>query len=347
MKLLLLSLCGRDNEDEDVRYLNLYLASLRRHVIPHFDTQVLLFSTFNTKERTQARVEAFGLTPHITVRRLDDIDLPEEAVTSIKKLSHHQKIGLHMNVLFDYAQQHQFYNADWIFHTDTDIEFLNNFSGQLTAINHMRAFNPRILISCAGDSSRAFIRYKDIEYQLLPPNRWHAYTESYPPNMFNMELKQRETARIWHESQLGERLTVEPDSMKIRNDFVGMSREATDDVRRFNWVNLTYVIQKSDHLRNTAPDVFDWWSRHEAHTELPLHIAFNLDKGAVPLYDMKIGFNGLTWVQLRSQADMAKHYSSGWAPEQNFLQRSYAILQEHYSDSAPIWQHDYSNAPIV
>ena len=132
MKLLLLSLCGRDNADEDVRYLNLYLASLRRHVIPHFDTRVLLFSTFNAKERTQARIDAFGLTPYIDVRRIDDMELPSEALTALTRLSHFSKIGIHMNMLFDYAKQQNFFDADWVFHTDTDLEFLPNFSSHIT-----------------------------------------------------------------------------------------------------------------------------------------------------------------------------------------------------------------------
>jgi hypothetical protein len=342
MKLLLLSLCGRDHEEEDVRYLNLYLASLRRHVIPHFETHVLLFSTFNAKARTQARVEAFGLTPYVTVLRLEDMGLPEEAVTSINALGYFHKIGMHMNLLFDYAQQHSFFDADWIFHTDTDIEFLDNFAGQLSAITALQQFNSKIIISCAGDSNRAFIRYKDTEYRIVPPPRWHAYTEPYPTKNFDLQLAKLETNRIWSEFQLGEWLTVEPESLKIRNDFVGISRAATADAAKFNWVSLTFVIKDSRELQNNSEIVSNWWKRHEATTDLPLHVAFNLDKGASVLYDVKTGKNGgLTWIQLRPYEDMAKHYSSGWLDGQRYIDTSHAILKEHYADSESVWQHDY------
>lgn len=341
MKLLLLSLCGREHEEEDVRYLNLYLASLRRHVIPHFQTQVLLFSTFNAKTRTQARVEAFGLTPYVTVVRLEDMKLPEDAVSSINTLGYFHKIGIHMNLLFDYAQQHSFFDADWIFHTDTDIEFLDNFAGQLTAITALQQFNSKIIISCAGDSNRAFVRYKDIEYRITPPSRWHAYTEPYPPKNFDLQLTKLETNRIWHEAQLGEWLTVEPESLKIRNDFIGISRAATTDAANFNWVSLTFALKNYDGLENTQV-VSNWWKRHEATTELPLRVVFNLDKGASVLYDVKTGRNGgLTWIQLRPYEDMAKHYSSGWLDGQRYVEKSYAILKEHYADSESVWQQDY------
>jgi hypothetical protein len=341
MKLLFLSLCGRDNEAEDVRYLNLYLASLRRHVIPHFDINVLLFSTFNAKERTQARVDEFGLTSCTTVLQLSDLGLPTNAHSAITQLGHFLKIGVHMNVLFDYARQHDFFNADWIFHTDTDIEFLDNFAGQLSAITGLQAFNPKILISCAGDSYRAFIRYKDTEYIVHPPDRWRAYTEPYSAEIFNYVFKERKSKRIWHPAQLGEWLTFEPEHLKIRNDFVGISRAATIDAAQFNWISPSHVIKNSPESRDNNTPILEWWARHEMNTDLPLHIAMNQDKGGAVLYDVKTGTSGLTWIQLRPFADMAKHYASGWSEGRNFVEESYGILKERYADTASVWQHDY------
>ena len=133
-----------------------------------------------------------------------------------------------------------------------------------------------------------------------------------------------------------------PESLKIRNDFVGISRAATADAAKFNWVSLTFVIKDSRELQNNSEIVSNWWKRHEATTDLPLHVAFNLDKGASVLYDVKTGKNGgLTWIQLRPYEDMAKHYSSGWLDGQRYIDTSHAILKEHYADSESVWQHDY------
>jgi hypothetical protein len=44
MKLLFLSTCGKTKEPEDTAYINLYLASLKRHVVPHYDVKVILFN---------------------------------------------------------------------------------------------------------------------------------------------------------------------------------------------------------------------------------------------------------------------------------------------------------------
>lgn len=345
MKLLFLSLCGRENEDEDVRYLNLYLASLRRHVIPHFDTRVLLFSTFNAKERTQARIDAFGLTPYIDVRRIDDMGLPEETRVALQRLNHFPKIGIHMNMLFDYAKQQNFFDADWVFHTDTDIEFLDNFLPHITALETLRSLNPKIFVSCAGDSYPAFIRYKDEEYCFHSPKRWSVYTEPYSHDMFNMDIIARKTRRVWHPSQLGETLVFEPEHLKIRNDFVGMSR-ATAEMSSFNWIGIygglsTKLAHNSPNPPRDLVRVAELWDQHESQTPLPLRIGLQRDKGGAFLYDIKNGEGQFTWIQLRGYVDMAKHYSSGWEQQnRQFIERSHAILHEQYTDSISVWQDD-------
>jgi len=347
MKLLFLSLCGRDNEDEDVRGLNLFFASLRRHVISHFDTRVILFSTFNAKERTQARIDAFGLTPYVDLRRIDDMELPEAAKTALSRTHYFPKIGIYMNMLFDFAKQHNFYDADWIFHTDTDIEFLNNFSEHLLCFEAFSKINPRVLISCAGDSYPAFIRYKDKEYLIKPAHRWNIYTEPFFPDIFSMQFEELHSSRVWHPDQLGEWLTFEPEHLKIRNDFIGISREAAK-YTSFNWVSMSGNLFKcptetrnKENEDNNTDLVLDWWSRHEENTKLPLRLQINKDKGGALLYDIKTGNDQLTWIQLRIYQDMAKHYGSGWEQQKNnYITASYAILKKDYMDTASIWKDD-------
>lgn len=345
MKLLLLSLCGRDNEDEDVSYLNLYLASLRRHVIPHFDTRVILFSTFNATTKTQARVNAFGLGEQVRVYGYNDIGLPAETAEFLRnKVSYFPKIGLNMNLLFDYAQQHNFFEADWIFHTDTDIEFLENFAPHITALQGMTAVNPKILVSCAGDTYLHNFRYREQEYIFNYPPRWNAYTEPPPTpfeQLFLFAITRRPEPRQ-HPFDQEHRLVFNAKSVKVRNDFVGLSR-ALANTQVLNWAH-TYSPLATRGVPDSSPDMAalqELWNEHHRGSNLPLELQLNEDKGSSILYWLKHGTHDVTWVQLRGYRDMANHYSAGWGGNNNFSHRAIATLRREYSDTEHIWAADY------
>lgn len=348
MKLLFLSLCGRNKEDEDVKYLNLYFASLQRHVVSHFNTQVFLFSTFNSTERTKARVAAFGLADVVQVCGYPDMELPADTAKILQdNCSPFLKIGLNMNMMFDYAKQRQFFGADWIFHTDTDIEFLDNFSLNMTGLQGMTAANPKIIVSCAGDTYPHNLRYKDREYIFSPPVRWNAYTEALPlhiEKLFVMQTELRPTH--CHQPFRDEhRLVYNYKSMKVRNDFVGLSREAAVNELPLNWVHTYYNLDHNTHSTNDVSNaVHTLWKKHQENITLPLMLHLNEDKGSIVLFLLKSGAHNFTWVQLRAHKDMANHYNSGWNTDQRFNERALVALKAKYSDTAHVWGSDYHRA---
>ncbi len=348
MKLLFLSLCGRNKEDEDVKYLNMYLASLQRHVVPHFKTQVLLFSTFNSIERTKARVEVFGLSEIVRVCRYPDMELPTDVARRLETYGMGiETIGLNMNMMFDYAKQRQFFDADWIFHTDTDIEFLDNFSLHMTGLQGMTAANPKIIVSCAGDTYPHNLRYRGNEYLFSPPARWNAYNETMPlpfETLFRMQVRLLETPR--EQSYTKEhRLVYNYKSMKVRNDFVGLSRAAATSEPALNWVQAQYPRQFEHDATPDSHAVRDLWREHQENSTLPLELTLNEDKGAIVLFLLKSHAHNFTWVQLRYHLDMAHHYGSGWADGNTvrFNERALSTLKAKYSDTAHIWESDYQS----
>ena len=157
----------------------------------------------------------------------------------------------------------------------------------------------------------------------------------------------RPTRRVWHPTQLGEKLIFEPEHLKIRNDFVGMSRDAAN-ATLFNWITTDGGLWTKEQKESQQPNedqatVDALWAQHEAQTPLPLRIGLHRDKGGAILYDIKDGVHQLTWIQLRGYADMARHYSSGWAENQNFLERSRKTLEQSYAEMNSVWQHDVTD----
>lgn len=342
MKLLLLSICGRDKEPEDLRGLNLYLASLRKHVVPHFNTQVFLFSTFASKEKTVRRVEEFGLEKNISViHTYDDLGVPVGAAEALKKLNFFTKIGIHMNMLYDFAKQQNFFNSDWIFHTDTDIEFLPNFFAFMYAIHGMTIVNPRLLISCAGDTNPIAVRHKDKNYILTPPERWNAFTTPPPSNM-NVLHSLRPVVKNHTPPEPEDTIVFQHKCLKVRNDFVGLSKATADDYA-LNWVHSHYPVDFRAENRDdpTECELENIWQSRLQNTGLK--VSMNEDKGSLVLDWLKTGMNGVTWIQLKGWQEMIHHYGSGWngPTYEPFLVNSYKLLQEHYADTATIWEPDY------
>jgi len=347
MKLLLLSLCGEDGADENTQNINLYLASLAKHVVPFFETKVILFSTFNAIEKTQARIRAFGLHNQIEVYDYARLPLSDDVRQWFQRTYYFSKIGVHMNMLFDYAKTQNFFEADWIFHTDTDLEFIGNFEANLQSINHLRAVNPKLLVSCAGDSNPISIRYKNKRYEFQPPPRWNVFQDPIPSSF---KLHHLHPIEHQHNSpdNTADKLIFQHKCLKVRNDFVGLSRETATEYN-LNWVHTGYSPEfEKDNEKNSevsvaTQEIKDLWNRHIAHTTLPLYVNINEDKGSLVLDWLKFGRHGVTWIQLRAWADMVHHFGSGWAScKESYVEQSRAILEKNYTDTESIWRGDYT-----
>jgi len=168
VKLLFLSACGKTKEAEDNGYINLYLASLKQYIVPHFDVKVILFNNAlnqnSSESQTFQRVKEFGLEHIVEVKNMYEMGLPQESVNFLDNLHWFGKIGINMNMLFDYAKMNNFFDADWVFHFDTDLEFLPNFKDVLMSIDEVRKVNNEVMITAGGDTYPYNIRYKDTEF---------------------------------------------------------------------------------------------------------------------------------------------------------------------------------------
>jgi hypothetical protein len=339
MKVLLLSICGKTNEPEDLRYLNLYLASLKKHVVPYCEAKVILFNNANPEKSedslTWQRVKEFGLAEVVEVRNVNEMNLPEKSVEFMKQQHWFSKIGLTMNMMFDYSKTHNFFNADWIFHTDTDIEFLPNFKDHLAAITGLTTVNPAVFISLAGDAYPYNIRYKEKEYIFDVPQRIAIYNDttlSYDYMIRELIVKERHDTHYLHNP----RLVFNIEQQKVRNDFVGLSR-ACATAYSFNWVACHYPqdfkAYKGQHI-----DLEQLWKDLGSAN---LQLTVSHDKGGIVQYFLQEGHHDITKIQLRGYVDMVKHTGSGWFNGTNYVDYSLQELTKSYTDSKDIWETDY------
>lgn len=350
MKVLFLSQCGKTDEPEDTSYINLFLASLKRHVVPYVNAQVLLYNTAQSHDATRHRVKEFGLDNIVDVRGLYDMDLPEQSIAFLKRQSWFNKIGLNMNMMYDYAKDRQFFDADWIFHTDTDVEFLENFFPLLERFNHILPVHNSIMLTVGGDTYPYHVRYKNEEWVFEPPRRLNFYVDQELESHFFIRQVShhiREDSANSHHA-----LTFNLQQMKIRNDFVGLSRAAAE-TNVFNWVPCYYTpgfqSWSGTHVSPEAQHLQELWDEHQANTTLPLNLTVNHDKGTLPQFETQSGILNLFKIQLRGYLDMAKHYSSGWMEGQQYPERSFERLKSCYTDTEHIWSKDYTveYAPMV
>lgn len=356
MKLLFLSTCGKSNEPEDAAYLDLFLASFKKHVADQYDCYMLLFSTFDVENPKtgiiQQRANAMGLEGIVDVRGLRDMNLSTQAYEFMRGQSWYSNIGLNMNMLYDYAKMYGFFDAQWIFHTDTDIEFLPNFSSFLETIHPLTALNSKVMITLAGDAYPYNFYYKNKEYILESPKRIFIYDPEHTIGK-NRYSYQKKTFRLnpnrSHPRQNDHLLIFNIEQQKVRNDFVGMSRGTAEEFP-FNWVSSGYgeYLQVSDP-ENTTPEELEieaLWNEHRANSTLPLHMNLSQDKGAEVQYQLQSDRTGILRLQLRGYKDMAKHFSSGYVDMfrvagENFRQYSHRRLREDYMEWESVWSQDY------
>lgn len=353
MKLLFLSTGGKSNEPEDAAYLDLFLASFAKYVVPHFECKMLLLNTFAVEDvkagKIQHRANGMGLADIVDVRTIREMQLPERSYEFLRGQSWYSNIGLHMNMLYDYAKMNNFFDADWIFHTDTDIEFLPNFNEYLNSIHPLTTLNNRVMITVTGDAYPTNFYYKNNEYIFEGPRRLMVYDEAEDLGLPYTQKTIRINPNRQHPRQNQHALIFNFEQQKVRNDFVGFSREAADNTL-FNWVPCGY----HEHFlpyNPENPDVGEQqlhalWSENQQNTTLPLFFNLSQDKGATVQYEVQADRTGLLRLQLRGYTDMARHFSSGYVDffvvaGENFRQYSHRRLQEDFREWESVWAQDY------
>lgn len=336
MKLLFLSICGKLNEPEETKYINLYLASLVKNVVPYFEKiKVILLTTYAMDDKQnsllQKRIDEFGLHDIVELKTIDDMELPEKSLNCIKSIDWFNRIGIHMNILFDFSKKYNFFDADWIFHVDTDSEFLSDFNDCIKNINNLVSTNQFILLSLAGDSYPPHIYYNGIEYKFEEPLRANFYendgTDHISYYMKVNEIKMKEDDH---------RLTTDkvvfcPAQMKIRNDFVGLSRQAANIVN-FNWIAAHYPQNFKDN--GSLQKIWE----HKNFDDIEIRINYHMG-GTV----QEVVHNGtlpLTRIYLPGYSHAVLHHSSGWF-QNHFIDRSIESLNAKFQDMKHIWENDY------
>lgn len=340
MKILILSVCGRSEEAEDLRRLNLYLASLKKHIVPHFETKVLLLNTAISKEKTVRRIQDFGLEDVIDVRQITDMELPENSLNYWKSLSWYSRSPLNMNFMYDYARKNNFYEAKWIFHTDTDLQFLSNFKDNLEAIDTITSVNPKCVITLSGDTFPYNIQYKNKSFIFKEPKRINLYESDtelpWNSNSRQVEIIER-TQNVDVDDINYENFIFHLQQQKNRNDFFGFTQQVGKE-HRFDWNHA--VIDFSSH-----PDLIEFGNRSG---DAGIFISTSHDKGTLVQFQLQSGHEEMNRITLRVDKDMAVHYGPGWSTEDvivqtgwSFVSMSRDILEESYLEYKHIWGTDY------
>ena len=348
MKLLFLSTCGKTKEVEDNGYINLYLASLKRYVVPHFDVKVILFNNAlnenSSESQTFQRVKEFGLENVVEVKNMYEMGLPNESVKFLDQLHWFGKIGVNMNMLFDYSKMNNFFDADWVFHFDTDMEFLPNFKDVLLAIDEVKKVNPQVIITAGGDNYPYNFRYKETEFIFDEPTRMNLYdvsTISHNYALRNLKVNRRTEGSDVAAYMDNEKLVFNLQQQKIRNDFVGYSINSAKN-NLFNWISCHYPnkFEPIAHLQdnNDAKLLKQLWDEKVGDN---LQLTISHDKGSLPQFFLQGSNHSNIKIQVRGYEDMARHFSSGYYEETGFRKYAEKRLREQYTDSQDIWEKDY------
>lgn len=348
MKLLFLSTCGKTKEAEDNGYINLYLASLKKYVVPYFDVKVILFNNAlnerSSESQTYQRVKEFGLENVVEVKNVYEMELPQESVDFLNGLHWFGKIGINMNMLFDYSSKNNFFDADWVFHFDTDLEFLPNFEKVLLAIDEVKKVNSQVMITAAGDNYPYNMRYKNTEFIFDEPTRIDIYNVSSINHNFglrNLKVNRRDTGSDVGFYQQNDKLVFNVQQQKIRNDFVGYSIAAAK-VHKFNWISCHYPndFEPMGNLKDNedAKLLKELWDDKGSKN---LHFVVSHDKGSLPQFFLQGSNHNTFKIQVRGYEDMARHFSSGWYEETPFRKFAEQRLKAEYQDTQHIWEKDY------
>lgn len=336
MKILILSPCGRSYEAEDTSRLNLYLASLKKHVVPYFDTKVILFNTANSNELTEKRVKEFELENVVEVMNIDMMELSPNALKFWHSKDWYPRVTINMNMLFDYAKRHNFFNADWVFHVDTDLEYINNFKDNLERIHILTEINPKVVITLSGDTFPYNFEFENKQYILEEPKRLYMYDENedFSRNFEHRQLVVKERVKV---KDYNDSLIFHIQQQKNRNDFFGMSRQTCVE-HEFNWCHAYFLMDTNTDLDKKFKEV----------TTEKFILGLSQDKGSVVHEVLQSGRLEIARVTLRVAKDMVIHHGPGWSTEDmtvqsdwNFKTISHKSLLTNYEEYKDIWYKDY------
>lgn len=349
-KILLLSTFGREHQLEDLASLDLYLFSLKRHIIPNFDTKViLLYTGSGDLSKTRERITQLELDNVVSLKSIVELDLPQKSLNFWYSQIWFHKVGLNMNLLFDYAKRNNYFDAEWIMHVDTDLEFLPNFKTIFDKINSLREINPNILVTLAGDTFNYHFKHQDKEYIMTDPTRidWYAESGETLKNSFvyrNIEIKQRERPT---ESVDYNNLVFCLQQQKIRNDFVIMPKVTANQYgSSFNWISYHYPsdFKAIDETKPEQLELQHLFENHNPGNKFTVNV--NNDKGSAVQLFIQGGEHTITKLQLFASDQMIRHYGSGWYMGENFVKRAYSILQKEYSEYADLYQLDFIDKDV-
>ena len=331
-KILIMSIGGKTDLPEDLKTLHLYLLSLKKNVVPFFDTKVILYNCSTESTKTKELVKLYGLSNIVKVVRIDDMELPNRSFEFMKTITYWEaRIGLIMNMLFDYALFRNFYNSEWIFQTDTDIEFLDNFKETLETVSLMKKINNKIVISQAGDV---------YEYSICADNKLGYFKLPRRLNLYDIndvletnweQYKLTEYTGEGTNGRNSNSVGFNTLQQKIRNDFFGMTFEAALDTK-FNWIHaVSYIpIIDAKGFVNTE------WSLENPEAR----ISINADKGSLVAYELFAAKYGLTHIQLQGFNVMSNHINAGWCHD-HYDPRALTSLNKYYTEYKEIWSKDF------
>lgn len=322
---------GKTNEEEDLRNLHLYLVSLKEHIVPFFDTKVILYNACNSSEKTIEAINKYGLSNVVAIKRLEEMELPEKSYEFIKNLHFSSRIGLVQNMMFDYSKKNNFFDAEWIVQTDTDVEFLKDFKEKLDICQNISSLNSSIIISHAGDTYGYGINTHDKRATLKAPRRLNLYDDS---EVLDDTWRKYELNVIYDETPRAEEFTDQ--QLKVKNDFVVMSRNAASRIR-LNWQS-SYTSINVKNATSVSIDNGENWEIKNGQ----FGITINKDKGSLVLFELQTGWHGAVHIQL-PMMNMMRHIGGGWIHVDMYWTGILKLLEaeEAYTKYQNIWKQDF------
>ncbi len=344
-KILIMSMAGLTDLPEDVKPLHVYLLSLKECVVPYYDTKVILYNSSLTSEKTQQLVIEYGLESVVEIKKLEDMELPVRSYEFMKSVTYWgNRIGLVMNMMFDYAKKNNFFNAKWIFQTDTDVEFLPDFNETLHATESMWSINPAIVITQAGDVYEYNISVGENIGYFKSPRRLNLYDETDPLEA-SWQSFRFEPQKNTHAVSSMKHGYFNTQQLKTRNDFVGLSIHAANRTN-FNWIHAVSYIK----IQNATGFVVNDAMSEELREQFPqaewevengnFGIGINKDKGSLVAYELYSARQNVIQVQLPGHNTMMNHINAGWCNE-HYHARALTSLENKYITYKPIWSRDF------
>lgn len=364
-KILILTSFGTTDAPEETKLLHLYLCSLKRHVLPHYDVKVVLLNNFKIESSetclTSNLVKEYGLEDVVIVKSIYDMGLSQKAISYLVDLGWYLSGGAKLNLLFDYAEKHNFFDADWLFWTDSDGQFEANFHELLEAYDTMPV--PQRLITIAGDTQITRITHKGNTYVVSQNDRVNLYDDDSIPSMAKDATKRKITKHP-EGSREDTTIRIYPQKLKVRNDFVGMDKHffrCLGKTKHINWLFENYPEELSDanlyttigkcnlEELNTTDVDSEFLSLLNEMGSRGVNFDFSLDKGGFFEFTLKTGspdYYPCARFEVPIANFMWTHFGGGWnSPDfsvggVNLINASTSCLPT-YPEYADVWKKDW------